>query len=308
MDLRAFMVSQAAILEAAVYEARFEAIQYPMLAPVVTLGGGWAPTVERRTLTGQGQAERIAHLADDWPNVDSEYKRLSINVGTYGASYSIARDDAWVAQQGGFNLATDKARLARRIVEEQLDELFRNGDDDLGINKFENTSGTGALTNFEVAQPINPTGTGVISAADAMAAVSKINGAIGEVYSATKGLHLPNTLALPRDRFAILAGLQVPNTTMTVMEWLKQNNTYTAQTGTPLTVIGTGALEGGRGDKTAVLYERDEDVLRFHMVNPITVTPPDDLNFGFVMKVGVYARSAGLEWRIPAAARRLTKI
>ena len=114
-DLRAFMVSQAAVQEAAVYEARFEAIQYPMLAPVVQDGGEWALTVERRIMTGTGEAKRLAHLGDDWPDVDALYSRASINVAPFANSYMISEDDAWMAMQNGVDLSSDKARLARPV-------------------------------------------------------------------------------------------------------------------------------------------------------------------------------------------------
>ena len=109
-DIRAFMVSQAANIESAVYEAQFENIQYPRLVPVVTEGNPWALAVERRTIEkGTGEAKRLSHLGDDWPNVDSLYGRLSVNVGTYGDSYEVAEDDAQVAMMGGFDLSADKA-------------------------------------------------------------------------------------------------------------------------------------------------------------------------------------------------------
>ena len=298
-DIRAFMVSQAANIEAAVYEAQFENIQYPRLVPVVSEGNPWALAVERRTIEkGTGEAKRLSHLGDDWPNVDSRYGRLSVNVASFGAAYEVAEDDAAVAMMGGFDLSADKARLARRIVEEKLDELAREGDSTFGADKFYDTSiASTAAGGVWDAQ---------ITADKQMAIADDVNDAITKVWSDSKEVFIPDTLVLPRTEFGRIAGVQVPNTTMTLAAWIRVNNVYTAETGQPLNIVGSSLL--GENTKDALLYRRDADVVRFHLPMPINVRGPEMCNYGLTMKYGVLARSAGVEWRLKIAAHRITGI
>ena len=297
-DLRAFMVSEAANFEAAVYETEYEAIQYTRLVPVVTEGNQWALSVERRTMDTTGEAKRLSHLAEDWPDTDSLYSRLTHLVSTYGSSYTVAEDEAAIAMMGGFNLSTDKARAARRVVEKELDKLFRDGDNKADRGEPFYLSSLGATA-------VGQAFTAVTTDAHVRTVMTMVNAGIAAVYNGTKAIHTPDTLAISYDRFAALAAAQVPNTTMTLLEWLRMNNAYTAQTGQQLTIIGTGAIKTAT---TGLLYKRHPDVLRYHLPMPINVRGPQMANFGLTMKYGVLCRTGGLEWRIPSAAHRLTGI
>ena len=298
-DLRAFMVSQAATIEAAVYEAKYASIQYPMLAAVSTEGAEWAPSIERRISDGAGTAAEIGQLSQDWPSVDVHYTRAMSEVHAFGTSYSVTEEEAWTAQQGGFMISADKARTARRIVEERLDNVFFTGGDNATVRKWDQFASPTGAGSTAVTNKWGASGTTTTQMAKA------VNDAISAVYVATKQIHLPNTLALPTAAFTAMASLQVPNTTMTAAEWIRRNNSYTAATGNDLRILAVHQLDTG---KNALVYENDADVVRFHLPMPATVKGPQLSTFGMTMTYGIMARTGGLEWRIPTAAHRLTGI
>ena len=125
-----------------------------------------------------------------------------------------------------------------------------------------------------------------------------VSAAITAVYNRTNQIFLPDTLAIPTKAFAALASKQVANTTMTAAEWVRQNNVYTATTGTPLNIVAVHTLTTG-----GLVYQRDPDVLRFYLPMPATVRGPQLERAGMSMTYYVMARTGGLEWRIPGAAQ-----
>lgn len=297
-DLRAFIRSEAANIEAAVFEKKYPAIQYPVLAPVASEGDPWALSVERRTMAKLAEAKRLESFADDWPTSDTVYERLVVKVEDFGSSYVIDEKEARTAMKGGFSLSADKASAARRAVEGELETVFKEGDSSLGWDAFQ--SPTGAATAASGAKWNSGSVTVATIAKD-------IGDAIGGVYEATKQMYLPDTLVMPTVAFASLTRLAVPNTSVNGLEWLRTNNAYTAVTGQPLAVYAVHTpLDSAKND--AMVYVRDPDVLRFHLPMPISIHGPDMMKGGLTTQYYVLARSGGLEWRIPAAARHITAV
>src|SRR5690606_37838254 len=89
----------------------------------------------------------------------------------------------------------------------------------------------------------------------------------------------------------------------TVLEYIKKNNIYTAETGAMLNVfpvreLATASEDGGG---RLVAYRRDEEVVRFHLPMPKTVLQARQKSImGY--ETGIIARTGGTEWRLPKAA------
>jgi len=85
-----------------------------------------------------------------------------------------------------------------------------------------------------------------------------------------------------------------------VLEYLRKNNVYTAETGQaldiqPLRELATASQDGGG---RMVVYRRDPEVLRFHLPMPRRVLQPRSI-MGF--ETGIIARTGGTEVRLTAA-------
>jgi hypothetical protein len=90
---------------------------------------------------------------------------------------------------------------------------------------------------------------------------------------------------------------------LTVLEYLRKNNIYTAETGQaldiqPLRELAAASQDGGG---RVVVYQRDPEVLRFHLPMPRRVLqPPQRSIMGF--ETGIIARTGGTEIRLSKIA------
>ena len=90
---------------------------------------------------------------------------------------------------------------------------------------------------------------------------------------------------------------------MTVLDYIRKNNIYTAETGqalaiSPVRELATASQDGGG---RMVASRRDEEVVRFHLPMPRRVLQPRQKSImGF--ETGIIARTGGTEWRLPKAA------
>ena len=98
---------------------------------------------------------------------------------------------------------------------------------------------------------------------------AQINDAITTVWVNSLTVHLPNVVELPPAKFAMLTqayviGAGTAGVALSVLEYLRQNNVYTAQTGKPLTIRSlrylTGAGVGGL-DRAIIKEELPRNVV-----------------------------------------------
>ena len=98
---------------------------------------------------------------------------------------------------------------------------------------------------------------------------AQINDAITTVWTNSLTVHLPNVVELPPAKFALLTqayviGAGATGVAISVLEYLRQNNVYTAQTGKPLTIRSlrylTGAGVGGL-DRAIIKEELPRNVV-----------------------------------------------
>lgn len=114
-------------------------------------------------------------------------------------------------------------------------------------------------SNANFASFLNYTGVTVIPVTDAWASttprdwVASINDAIVSVWTASKTVHLPDTVFLPPAKFAMLTeayviGAGSVGVAVSALEYLKKNNIYTAQTGKELNIRSLRYLTGAGVD------------------------------------------------------------
>ena len=106
-----------------------------------------------------------------------------------------------------------------------------------------------------------------------------------------------------------MAGKMFQNQPITLLDWIKQYNVLTIQTGRPLTLAGVRGLEtaGAGGLTRMVAYRRDPQVLKMwipmrHQFLPVWQRGPLIFDVPGIFRIG------GLEIRLPAAMRYLDGI
>lgn len=90
--------------------------------------------------------------------------------------------------------------------------------------------------------------------------------------------------------------------THNLLDYLRKNNVYTAETGQPLDIqplreLATASQDGGG---RMVVYQRDPKVLRFHLPMPRRVLQLRQKSI-MAFEQGVIARTGGTEVRLPGA-------
>lgn len=292
-----FVVSQTAHIEPSVYRVKFTQIQYQdLLAGCIdTSANPFAKTVTYYSLESFGGAKWINGDADDVPYGSDERSKFETQVHTAARGYSYGWEEVNQAAMLGVSLDSERAISARRAYEEFADSIALSGDAAKGWEGLFNSS---AVTASAVAA--DGTGSSALwSAKDADLILRDVNDALTGIQTATNNVILGDTLILPYARFNTLASKRVPNTTMSTIEYLRQNNVYTAQTGKPLNITAARGLDTAGSGSTArmIAFRRSPEVLKLHIPMPLRFLPVqiDGLRY----KVPGVFRLGGLDIRLP---------
>lgn len=296
-----FLTEQATHIEAEVYRIQYVDIQYPTLVPVDESANEWAKSVTFFSMDKVGQAAWFHHMGTDMRLADVVRTKYEQGIEMAGIGYRYDLEELGQAMMiPNLNLTPEKAEAARRAYEEFVDKVAITGDTAKGW--------TGLINDANVTRADAPNdGTGssrLWSTKTAALILRDINDAITGVYTGSNTVEMADTVLLPIAAFATLANLQLPNTSMTVLEYIKQNNVYTAITGLPLTIRGIIdlATAGSGGTGRMVVYKRDPRIVKMHIPMrhrflPVWQTGPITFDVPGIFRLG------GVEIRRPGAFR-----
>jgi len=276
-----FVIAQTTHIEQGVYAIKYPDIQYPGLIPVDTSAHPFAKTVTYYSSDKAGVAGWLNGNADDIPMADTEMTQFESSVWTAGIGYGYGWEEINQAQMLGVNLQADKAAAARRASEEMVDRIALNGDTAKGLEGlFDNSAVTAT-----------PATTGDWATATPDQIIADINEALTNVQTATNNIILADTLLLPFAKWNLIASKRLTDTSMTILEFVRLNNVYTAQTRQPLEIRAERNLDdaGVSASARMIAYRRSPEVLKLHMPMPHRFLP--------VWQVGP------LRWEIPGVMR-----
>lgn len=267
-----FFVNQVAYIEREVYQVQYPNIRYPGLIPVDTSADRWTQVVTYFSQDRIGAANWFAANAQDVPLVETTRNAFSTTVHMAAVGYGYNDEELAVAARLGLNLTTDKANIARRAAEEFIDQVALFGDATAGFTGLVNSSAVTSSTapNGAAASPL-------WSSKTANEILNDVNNILLGIYTTSLTVETADTLLLPLTQFSnINTMLLSPNIPMTVLQWIRQNNAYTVETGQELTVRGLRGLETAGAGSTArmIAYRRAPEVVKFHMPMPFEFMPP----------------------------------
>lgn len=297
----AFAISQRTHVEQAVNEAIYADIQYPSLIPVDTSANEFAKTITYYSTDKYGKADWINGNADDVPMVGTEMSKKETNVHMAGVGYGWGWDELQIARQLNHPLQNNDAMAARRAYEEMVDRVAMVGDADKGfIGLTNNTNVTAA-----------PAATGDWDgAATNKQVLADINTALLGVAQETKYTSLANTLLMSPEKLNHLATTPLNDTAaVTLLEFLRTNNTYTSMTQQPLTIRAVRGLETASqaGGQRMVAYRNAPEVLKLHIPMPHRFLPVWHAGPLRYEVPGVF-RLGGVDIRRPAEVRYVDEI
>lgn len=287
-----FFIGQFTGLQAQVYETKYPDIIFPDLIPVDTSDPEWIDDVAYVSYNGVTMGKFIAANGRDLPQVDIEASISRIPVGYAGNSFGYTVEELRKAMAVRIPLDASKARLAYRGAMIHSQQVAFFGDADRKMTGLLNNPNV-PLTNANI-DPATATG-------DDWLAI--INGLLTQVYTTTLGAHNVNMVLLPQGVYAKLATARLSQyNAMTILEFLSQYNTTTAQTGQRVTFRGLPQLNnaGENGEGRIIAYELNADNLT--MRNPIPwralVPQPTALR----IEVPCEYKISGTEFRFPLSA------
>lgn len=296
-----FLLSQKTHIEPQAIAIKYPDIQYTQLVPIDTSANEWAKSVTFFSTDRVGQAAWFHHNAKDIPRADVTREKFEhgIEMAAIGYGYTL-EELGQAAMVPGTNLGPERAAAARRAYEEFMDTVALYGDTTKGW--------TGLINDETVTQgfvAFNGTGNSSDwSDKDADEILADVNDFLLGVYTDTRTVEMADTLLLPIASHAALATRRLPETSMTILEFLIKFNVYTATTRQPLTIMTVRGLEDAGEDGTGrmIAYRYDMQVLKLHLPMPHRFLPVwQDGPIQFQVP-GIF-RTGGLEIRRPGAMR-----
>ena len=289
-----FVQRQKTHIESGVNATVYPEIQYPSLIPVDTSAHPFAKSVTYYSSDKFGRANWINGNSDDIPLAGTELAQHETMVHMAGVGYAYGYEEINQAQLFGVNLKADDAAAARRAYEEMVDRVALLGDTAKGFE--------GLINNSTVSAEAAVTGTWGTATEDQI--LDDVNAAILGVSVDTNYTSMANTLLMPYSKMNQLSTTRLGDTSMSLMAFLKKNNTYTAMSGQQLSIRAIRGLDTAGAGSTArmVAYRRDPQVLKLHIPMPHRFLPVhQDGPLNFVVP-GVF-RLGGLDIRRPAEVR-----
>lgn len=289
-----FVISQVTSIEPKVLVKQYPAINYVRDIPVDTSAHPWAKSITFFSIDKVGEAKVIAGRGDDVPMANITRSKFENSVSMGGIGYSFSLEEVGQAMMLGMNLDAMGADSANFSAQKFIDNVAYLGDSTMAGSPqgLYNTSTITAATATGAWASLTPT-----------QILADVNTLLGGVYTSSLGIEVADTLKLPLAVFSYLASTPVStNNNTTILEFLRINNIYTAQSGQPLNISADYRLVTAYcGANRAVAYAKDPDVLKLHLPMPMRFLPVQTEGLDYVVP-GMF-RLAGLDIRRPGAVR-----
>ena len=302
-----FVLAQGRNIETRIYTRRYPTFNYAASIPVVTEGAPWAIGTTFFTVDTAGEAKFLSGSGTDMPFNSATRDQASHDFAMIGSGWEWNLEEVNQAQLYGINLSGTKADSAADKVERLLNSIAFTG----SVEK----RWTGLLNDSNVsrvdAAASGTAGSTYWSAKDVDLIMADVNGLLGSIRTNTGEVEWADTVRMPPDAFRAVATKRMGagDGFMTVLEYMRRNNIYTAETGLPLDIAplreARNASQDGGG--RLVAYRKDPEVVRFHLPMPRRVLAPRQKSImGF--ETGIIARTGGTEIRLPGAVAYLDEI
>lgn len=280
-------------IETSVHEAKYPNLIGRTLVPLDTSVPAYAESMQTFRYDYAGEAKFVTAFSDDIPLVTTigVPKLHSITHIAQGFDYNV--QEVRVAVTSKTPLASNKALLAQRFVENKIDKHIFLGVDELGIDGLINQPNVPVLSS-----PGDLTG-GWLTGATPAQILADLHVIVNRPGLNTKKAFQANTLVLPPAHMDHIASTTLNTySDKTILEvFLDQM----AARKRPIEVVDSDYLtDGYSGSPMAMAYFKDPEVLKLVLPLAFTMLPPQPDNLSF--KVPCEARFGGVVWYQPFAA------
>lgn len=293
-----FVVEQGRSVESRVYMKRYPTLNYALHVPVITEGADWAIGTMFYKVDVTGQAKFLSGAANDMPFNQATRDMATHDFAMIGSGWEWNMEEVNQAALYGVNLNDAKVMGANQSVEQLLYDIAIAGSTEKNWTGFINDAGVTVIT-------ASGSGTARYWANKTPDQIlADINTALSTIRSSTKEIEWADTIRLPPTAFRDIATrrLGAGDGMITVLEYIRRNNIYTAETGQALDIGTLRDLDtaGVGGNGRMVAYRKDSEVLRFHLPMPRRVIGVHQKSL-MAFEDGIIARTGGTEVRLPGA-------
>lgn len=261
-----FVTPQLYRTHAGVLLVKYPSFDYANFVPVNTEGDMW--DIGTLVYSGDiaGAASYLAGKGFDVPNATVNFGLGQSNFHLAGIGYELSLQEVNRAAKLGQALPDKKANAAKLLSEQFIYNTVMTGQAE------KNTTG---LTN-NASVPAANAPTGLWATATPAQMLADVNAALNDVIVNSKETAWPDSLLLPTTAFLTANNTQLTNTNMSVLSFLRQNNSYTVKTGKPLNIDNSRALEtaGSGSTRRMVAYQKDPGNLEFFLPGMFEFLPP----------------------------------
>lgn len=283
----AALARQLEHIKARTYDVKYPAFKARKFIPVNSDTPSGAETITYRQWDQYGMAKVVANAADDLPLVDVVAKEFSSKVKSLGDGYTFSIQDLRASAMMGVALDQQRANAARRAVEMAIDEIAAFGLPEAGIQGFLNHPNV-PLVAVDFGNWDDPART----AAEILADLNKL---VNSIVTTTREIHVPDTLILDTESFALLASKAVgSDLDRTILQVFLNTNPYIRNVDQWHKLDRADAA--GTGPRI-VAYVRDPEILQLEIPQEFEQFPPQARNLAFV--VPCHARIGGTVIRYP---------
>lgn len=282
-----FLISQLAYTEAQVFSRMRPPMQYAQLIPISTEAGDWADSIRYETQDHVGRGKRISASAQDIPmaNVLIGEGGMPVQLGGIGYEYSTEelRRTAYLRRP----LPTAKLNAAIDGYERHMNDVGLNGEIEL----------PGLVNNPQITAGTAPNGSWSADAPDEI--LADVNYGIQKVWTNTAYTDVVTTIALPPDEYALLFTTRLPNTDLTLLDWVKAHNIAMTERGQQIELVAVAGLQGAGtgGTNRALFYVKRPDRLVMHIPMSLRFLAPQAI--ALMTKIPGEYKYSGIEWYYP---------
>jgi hypothetical protein len=296
------------------YEAEYPELRAAEFLPLMTEVPPEALSFTYRMIDKMGVAQIIQENGSDAPKVDVKGQEWQAPLVTIGASYDYTVLDTLRAARMNVPLEAYKAEAARFACEFSLEQIAAVGAPLSGVAGFTNAPGISATTQLSTGnwiKQIQNIGAASLSNATPPAVVatqgiiSDINAMITKVFTATQGIHRPDTVLIPVAAYAaLMTAPRSPGfTDDTILDFIEKACQIDIECWPQLNTAGLVSSTDNNGvayKGRVMCYKKDPKLLNLVIAQPWTQLPPQPTRMAW--EVTSYLRTGGVTVRYPATA------
>jgi hypothetical protein len=167
------------------------------------------------------------------PTVNYGVSKSTVPIEMAAVSGIVTLDEARQVSMGfsGVNMITKIGGIMRKAAERHIERSFFFGNADLGFDGFVNNP---SITLASASTKAAGGTTWDVATADEI--IDEVNNSISLISENTRQIAQANHVILPTRQFNRMATLRIGDTNISVLEYLRKNNVYTANTGQELII------------------------------------------------------------------------